>query len=191
MIFTETTLSGAYLVDLEKRVDDRGFFARTWCRNEFADRGLATDLVQGHVSVNATRGTLRGLHFQRPPHAEAKLIRCVRGAIYDVIVDLRRDSPTHGRWLGVDLDAASYRMLYVPADFAHGFQVLADDTEITYLVSAFYAPGAEAGIRYDDPSLAVPWPLPVTRISEKDLSWPYFEEFEAQTAVPEVVHPAC
>jgi dTDP-4-dehydrorhamnose 3,5-epimerase len=184
MIFTETTLSGAYLVDLEKRVDDRGFFARTWCRNEFADRGLATDLVQGHVSVNATRGTLRGLHFQRPPHAEAKLIRCVRGAIYDVIVDLRRDSPTHGRWLGVDLDAASYRMLYVPAGFAHGFQVLADDTEITYLVSAFYAPGAEAGIRYDDPSLAVPWPLPVTRISEKDLSWPYFEAFEGQAAVP-------
>lgn len=184
MIFTETTLPGAYVIELEKRVDDRGFFARTWCRNEFAARGLATDLVQGHLSVNAKRGTLRGLHYQRAPHGEAKLIRCVRGAIYDVIVDLRRESPAYGRWLAVELDAASYRMLYVPEGFAHGFQVLEDDTEITYLVSAFYAPGAEAGIRYDDSTLAVPWPLPVTRISEKDLSWPYLDVVEGPTAVP-------
>jgi dTDP-4-dehydrorhamnose 3,5-epimerase len=184
VIFNETILRGAYVIELEKRIDERGFFARTWCRDEFAARGLATDLVQGHVAVNSERGTLRGLHYQRPPHGEAKLIRCVRGAIYDVIVDLRRESPTWARWIAVELDAASYRMLYVPDGFAHGFQSLADDTEITYLVSAFYAPGAEAGIRYDDPALAVAWPLPVSRISRKDLSWPYLDAAAPLAAVP-------
>jgi dTDP-4-dehydrorhamnose 3,5-epimerase len=172
MRFRETDLRGAYFIDLDKRVDERGFFARTWCRKEFAALGLATEFVQSNLSVNPQAGTLRGLHYQRAPHQEAKLIQCVRGAIYDVIVDLRPGSETFRQWLAVELEAESRRMLYVPEEFAHGFQTLRADSEVSYMNSSFYEPDAGAGIRYDDPALGIAWPLPVTRISERDKSWP-------------------
>lgn len=164
--------SGALLIRPERLSDDRGFFARTWCREEFRARGLVSDFVQASLSVNPVRGTVRGLHLQRPPHAETKLIRCVRGAIFDVIVDLRPDSPTYGEWLAVELTAESYDMLYVPAGFAHGFQTLVPDTEIDYLITPAYEPTAATGVRYDDPALGIRWPLPVSRISRKDATWP-------------------
>lgn len=172
MIFRKAALDGAYIIELEPHTDERGRFARAWCRQEFARRGLATDFVQGNVSVNPVHGTLRGLHYQAVPHGEAKLVRCVRGAIYDVIVDLRSWSPTYRQWIGVELTPDSFRMIYVPVDFAHGFQTLVDDTEVNYLVSAFYASEASRGVRYDDPALAIAWPVPVTRISAQDRSWP-------------------
>ncbi|HEX2886742.1 dTDP-4-dehydrorhamnose 3,5-epimerase [Vineibacter terrae] len=175
MIFHETALSGAYVVELERYSDERGHFARSFCREEFARQGLPGDLVQGNVSVNPTRGTLRGMHYQVAPHEEIKLLRCVRGAIYDVIVDVRQGSPTFGKWIGVELTPASFRMLYAPAGFAHGFQTLLDDTEVNYLVSAPYTPAAARGLRHDDPRLAITWPLPVTRISRQDASWPLME----------------
>lgn len=172
MIFRELDLSGAYLVELEPHTDDRGHFARAWCREEFAEKGLATEFVQGNVSINPTAGTLRGLHYQKPPHGEVKLVRCVRGAIYDVIVDVRSDSPTRLDWVGVELTPQAFRMLYVPEGFAHGFLTLEPDTEVTYLVSEFYTPGTEAGLRYDDPALGIDWPRPADKISEKDSHWP-------------------
>lgn len=175
MIFRELPLRGAYLVELEPHSDQRGQFARAWCREEFGRQGLATDFVQGNVSVNPEPGTLRGMHYQLAPHREVKLVRCVRGAIYDVIVDLRPNSPTYLRWTGVQLSQGTLCMLYVPEDFAHGFQTLQADCEVNYLVSAFFAPDAGAGVRYDDPALAIDWPLPVTRISEKDRAWPLLE----------------
>jgi dTDP-4-dehydrorhamnose 3,5-epimerase len=172
VIFTETELPGAYVVDLERREDDRGFFARAWCQNEFADHGLSTRVVQCNISHNVRKGTVRGMHFQNPPHAEAKLVRCTRGAIYDVIVDLRPSSATHKRWIGVELTAANGRALYVPEGFAHGFQTLEDETETFYQVSEFYAPGAEGGVRWNDPAFGIEWPLAEpTVISEKDMSW--------------------
>ena len=175
MIFTKTELPGAYVIDLERREDERGFFARAWSEDEFAERGLSTRVVQCNLSWNERRGTLRGLHFQRPPHAEVKLVRCTRGAIYDVIVDLRPGSPAYGRWLGVELTAENRRMLYVPEGFAHGYQTLVDGTETYYQVSEFYAPGAEGGLRWDDPALAIEWPEADERImSAKDESWPDF-----------------
>lgn len=174
MIFTETELPGAYLIEIEQRIDERGFFARTWCRNEFEQHGLVANIVQVNMSSNHRQGTLRGMHYQRPPYAETKLIRCTKGAIYDVIIDLRPDSPTYLRWIGVELTDDNYRMLYVPEGFAHGFQTLADTTEVTYQVSAFYTPGAEGGARYNDPQFAINWPLPVAVISEKDATWPDF-----------------
>jgi dTDP-4-dehydrorhamnose 3,5-epimerase len=172
MIFTETELPGAYLIDVERREDDRGFFARAWCRQEFEAHGLIARVAQANISYNRRKATLRGLHYQLPPFAEAKLVRCTRGAIYDVIVDLRVDSPTYLRWLGVELTADQHRMLYVPEGFAHGFLTLEDHTEVTYQVSQFYTPAAERGIRYDDPALGIRWPLEVQVISEKDRSWP-------------------
>lgn len=172
MIFRPTELHGAWLLDIERREDRRGFFARTMCRNEFTDRGLIGDFVQSNVSFNHVRGTLRGMHFQNPPHAEVKLIRCPRGAIWDVIIDLQPGSPTFGRWQGFELSEANQRILYVPENFAHGYQTLVDGTEVTYQVSQFYAPGAEGGIRYDDPAFAIDWPLPVACISDKDGDWP-------------------
>jgi dTDP-4-dehydrorhamnose 3,5-epimerase len=174
MIFTETKLPGAYLLALEKREDERGFFARTWCQQEFADHGLVTCMVQGNVSYNRQAGTLRGLHYQMAPYGEVKVVRCTRGALYDVIVDLRVASPTYKEWLGVELTADNYQMLYVPAGCAHGFITLAPDTEATYQVSQFYTPGAEGGLRYDDPAFVIEWPAPVQVISAKDKSWPNF-----------------
>lgn len=178
MIFRETRLAGAFLIELDRHVDERGFFARTWCRDEFAAHGLTTEFVQGNLSVNTEAGTLRGIHFQRPPHWEAKLVSCVRGAIYDVIVDLRPESETYRQCLAVELAAEARRMLYVPERFAHGFQTLRPETEISYLMSDAYVPGAAAGIRYDDPELAIAWPLPVSRISDQDRAWPSLREQE-------------
>ncbi len=174
MIFTETELKGAYIIDIERREDDRGFFARTWCQQEFEAHGLVARVVQANTSYNRRKGTLRGMHYQRAPHAEAKLVRAVRGAIYDVIIDLRPDSPTYKRWIGVELTADNRRALFVPEGFAHGFQTLEDDTDVIYQVSAFYTPGAEGGVRYNDPAFAIEWPLPVSVISEKDAAWPDF-----------------
>ena len=160
-------------LDVEPHGDDRGqFFARTLCRDEFAERGLVIEFVQGSVSVNPTAGTLRGMHWQAAPHGEAKLIRCVRGAIWDVIVDLRPGSSSFRRWLGVELTAENQRALYVPEEFAHGFQTLRDDFEVEYLISTPYAPSAARGLRYDDPALSIEWRLPVTRISAADRAWP-------------------
>jgi dTDP-4-dehydrorhamnose 3,5-epimerase len=174
MIFTETILPGAYLVELQKYEDERGFFARGWCQREFAEHGLASCVVQANISYNRRKGTLRGLHYQSAPYAETKLIRCTRGALYDVILDLRPSSPTYKQSFGVELTADNYRMLYVPEEFAHGFLTLLDDTEATYQVSQVYTPGAEAGLRYNDPAFAIEWPVPVQVISDKDQSWADF-----------------
>jgi dTDP-4-dehydrorhamnose 3,5-epimerase len=172
MIFAATRLDGAWLIDIEPREDERGFFARTWCRRELAAQGFDTEIAQESVSYNRRRGTLRGLHFQRPPHEETKIVRCSRGAIFDVIVDLRPQSPTYLRWQGFELTAVNRCSLYIPKGFAHGFQTLTDDSEIDYKISTFYAPDAANGYRYDDATLGVTWPLPVTVISERDLGWP-------------------
>jgi dTDP-4-dehydrorhamnose 3,5-epimerase len=174
MIFTETRLPGAYIVELRKLRDERGFFARSWCQKEFEEQGLVARVVQTNVSFNHTKGTLRGMHYQEPPFAETKLIRCTRGAIFDVIIDLRRDSPTFMQWTGVELTADNHNMLFVPEEFAHGFQTLQDGTEVTYQVSQFYTPGSERGIRYNDPAFDIAWPLAVEVISIKDQSWPDF-----------------
>ncbi len=175
MIFTETELPGAYIVDLEPREDERGFFARAWCRHEFAEQGLSTELVQCNISYNRHKGTVRGMHFQNAPHAEVKLVRCTQGAIYDVIIDLRPGSSAHKRWIGVELTAANRRTLYVPKGFAHGFQTLADETETFYQVSDPYAPDSEGGVRFDDPVFGIEWPLgEPTVISEKDQGWPLY-----------------
>ncbi|WP_207482594.1 dTDP-4-dehydrorhamnose 3,5-epimerase [Arenibaculum pallidiluteum] len=174
MRFVDTELCDAWIVEPEPRPDHRGFFARTFCVREFTERGLETNFVQHSVSYSAARGTLRGLHFQRPPHGEVKIVRCLRGAIWDVIVDLRRDSPTYRRWQGFELSADNRRQLYVPRGFAHGFQALTDDTELGYMISAFHAPEAASGLRHDDPAFAIPWPLPVAAISAADLGWPPF-----------------
>jgi len=179
MIFTETPLAGAFLIDLERREDERGFFARTWCRREFASHGLDPCVVQASIAQNGRRGTVRGMHYQAPPHEETKVVRCPRGAVYDVIVDLRPDSPSYGRWFGAELSAANGRALYIPAGCAHGYQTLEDDTEVAYQMSAFYAPGFDRGLRHDDPALGIAWPLPVSLIAPKDQAWP---PFAAQTS---------
>ena len=175
MLFTETPLPGAVLVDLERREDERGFFARTFCAREFEAAGFKAAVAQCNISFNHRCGTLRGLHYQRPPSAETKLVRCTRGAVYDVIIDLRPGSATFCRWYGVELSADGRTALYVPEMFAHGYQALTDGAEVSYQVGEFYAPGVEQGIRYDDPFFAIRWPLPVSVISDKDRSWPRFE----------------
>jgi dTDP-4-dehydrorhamnose 3,5-epimerase len=159
VIFTETKLRGAHVIDLELHEDERGFFARTWCEKEFAAHGLKARLAQCSVSYNRKKGTVRGLHYQAPPHEEAKLVRCTRGAVYDVILDLRPASPTFRQWAAVELTAANYRMLYVPEGCAHGFQTLQDDTEVLYQISEFHAPEFVRGIRWDDPLFAISWPI--------------------------------
>ncbi len=174
MIFTKLKLNNAYLIELEKHEDERGFFARSWCQKEFKKNGLVDDIVQANISFNIKKGTMRGLHYQIPPHAETKLVRCTRGAIYDVIIDLNPSSNTYRQWMGIELTQENYKLLYVPRGFAHGFQTLENDTEITYLTSAFYAPQAERGIRYNDPFFDIKWPLPLTEISEKDGKWPNY-----------------
>jgi dTDP-4-dehydrorhamnose 3,5-epimerase len=171
VIFQELSIPGAWLLEPEKQEDDRGFFARAWCQREFAAHSLTTVFVQCNISFNKKKGTLRGLHYQAPPYGEAKLVRCTQGALYDVIVDLRRDSPTRGQWLAVELSAVNYRLLYIPAGIAHGFQTLADNTEIFYQMSEFYQPDAARGIRWDDPELNIPWPLPHPIISPRDLTF--------------------
>ena len=175
MIFNETELPGAYVIDPEPIEDPRGFFARTWSDEEFAGRGLETRVAQCNVSLTKRRGTVRGMHFQRPPHEEVKLVRCTRGALHDVIVDLRQGSSAFRRWIGVELSQENRRALYVPRGFAHGFQTLADDTEVFYMISEPHAPEAADGIRWDDPALGIVWPLgdPI-EIADKDRSWPDF-----------------
>jgi dTDP-4-dehydrorhamnose 3,5-epimerase len=174
MIFTATRIDGAALIDLEPRADERGFFARTWCRRELSEHGLDPDIAQESLSYNRRRGTIRGLHFQRPPHEETKIIGCSRGGIFDVIVDLRPGSPTFRQWQGFELTAENRRALCVPKGVAHGFQTLSDDAEVHYRISAFHAPEAADGYRYDDPAFAIAWPLPVSVIAERDLKWPAF-----------------
>jgi dTDP-4-dehydrorhamnose 3,5-epimerase len=175
MTFEETRLSGAFVIDLERREDGRGFFARTWCANELGEHGLNTRLVQANMSWNPREGTLRGMHFQHPPHAEAKVVRCTHGAIHDVIIDLRPESPTYKQWIGVDLTAENRRALYVPEGFAHGFQTLVPDCEVHYLVTEFYTPESEGGVRWNDPAFAIQWPDPDNAfLSDKDAAWPDF-----------------
>lgn len=174
MRFTAASLAGVMLVEPEPARDARGYFARTFCVREFAAQGLETGFVQHSVSQSATRGTVRGMHFQRDPHGEVKVVTCLRGAIRDVLVDLRPGSPTYRQWEGFDLTAENRRSLYVPKGVAHGFQTLLDATEVGYLISAFYAPEAASGVRHDDPAFGIEWPLPVSVISDKDLAWPGF-----------------
>ncbi|WP_346797375.1 dTDP-4-dehydrorhamnose 3,5-epimerase [Halomonas sp. Bachu 37] len=176
MRFHQTKLKDATLIELEPRGDERGFFARTMCREEFERHGLLSDFVQQNTSFSAQRGTLRGLHYQHQPHAEAKLIRCIRGAIVDVIVDIREDSETYLHHQLFELTDTNRHQLYVPQGFAHAFQTLTDDVEVSYLVSAAYYPEAESGLRYNDERLAIEWPIPPTVVSEKDASWPLIRE---------------
>jgi dTDP-4-dehydrorhamnose 3,5-epimerase len=172
MIFTETQLRGAYIIDLERREDERGFFARTWCRDEFAAHGLDTRLAQCNVSFNEKPGTLRGMHYQVAPYAESKLVRCTAGAIYDVIIDLRPKSATFTRWVAVELTAANRRMLYVPEGFAHGFQTLAENTEVYYQMSEFYHADSARGVRWNDTAFGIRWPVPDPILSPRDREYP-------------------
>ena len=175
MIFEETILKGAFLIKPERLEDERGFFARVWCRKEFDAHGLGTTLVQCNVSFNASKGTLRGMHYQAPPHEEAKLVRCTMGAIYDVIVDLRMNSPTYRRHVGEVLSAENRNMFYIPEGFAHGFITLEDRTEVFYQMSAFYDAESARGVRWNDPAFGILWPAEVTVISERDRNYPDFE----------------
>jgi dTDP-4-dehydrorhamnose 3,5-epimerase len=176
MRFSETKLGGAWIVEPEPREDRRGLFARTFCAREFQDQGLNSGFVQCNTSWNAFKGTVRGLHYQMPPSSEVKLVRCTAGSVWDVIVDLRPDSPTYLDHLGVELSACNRLALYIPEMFAHGFQALDDNTEVFYQMSEFYAPKLARGIRYNDPKLGINWPLPVTSISDQDLSWTLLEQ---------------
>jgi dTDP-4-dehydrorhamnose 3,5-epimerase len=180
MIFTETKLKGAYIIDIDRKEDSRGFFARAFCQKEFETHGLKPIIAQANVAFNHQKGTLRGMHFQYPPSAETKLVRCMRGAILDIIVDLRPESPTYLNYIGVELTEDNHRGLYVPERFAHGYQVLWDKTETSYQVGEFYTPDAEGGLAYNDPRLGLEWPLPVSAISEKDQSWKLLEEIEPE-----------
>lgn len=172
MIFTETKLAAAFIIDIDKLEDPRGFFGRAWSREEFGARGLSTTFVQANIALSHRKGTLRGLHYQAAPHEEAKLIRCSRGAVFDVAVDLRPSSVTYKQWISAELTADNYRMLYIPEGCAHGYQTLTDDAEVFYLVSASYSPQAERGIRYDDPGIGINWPLEPGVVSDKDRGWP-------------------
>jgi dTDP-4-dehydrorhamnose 3,5-epimerase len=174
MIFRETTLRDVVLIEPQKRGDERGFFARTFCAREFAAAGLPTSFVQQNMSVSTYSGTLRGMHFQRAPHGEDKLFRCVRGEIVDIVIDIRPESPTFKKWEAFELNQTNNRMLLIPKGFAHGFQTLSDHTEVSYLVSAAYEPSAEDGVRWNDPAFGIAWPLTPTVISDKDQKWPDF-----------------
>jgi dTDP-4-dehydrorhamnose 3,5-epimerase len=178
MIFTETKLKGAFIVDIERREDSRGFFARAFCQNEFEARGLKNTIAQANIGFNARKGTVRGMHFQYPPAAETKLVRCTRGAILDIIVDLRPESPTYLQHVAVEMNEDNQRALYVPERFAHGYQTLDDNTETSYQVGEFYTPGSEGGLLFTDPRLGLRWPLPVAAISDKDAAWQLLEEVE-------------
>jgi dTDP-4-dehydrorhamnose 3,5-epimerase len=180
MIFTETHLAGAFILDLEPHGDERGFFARTFCQREFGAHGINPQIIQANISFNVSKGTVRGLHFQFPPFTETKFVRCSRGAILDVIVDLRPESPTYLRHAAVTLSAENGRGLYVPQRFAHGYQVLEDDTEATYQVGEFYTPAAEGGLHHADPWLAIEWPLPVKAVTPKDRTWRLLEQGEPE-----------
>jgi len=175
MLFTKTQLEDAWLIEPEPIRDSRGWFARTFCEREFEVHGLETHFVQHSMSQNVQRGTLRGMHFQTAPYAEVKLVRCLKGAIYDVIIDLNPGSPTYRQWQGFELSASNMRQIYIPKGFAHGFQTLDDGCEIGYLISEFYAQEASTGLRWDDPTFGIKWPLPVSVMSDKDKAWPDFK----------------
>lgn len=174
MIFTETRLKGAYLIEIKKIEDERGFFGRAWCRHEFEEHGLNANICQINTSLSVKKGTMRGMHFQIDPYQETKFIRCTRGRVFDVIVDLRPDSPTFLQWVGHELSADNYQMVYVPENFAHGLLSLEDNSEVYYPVTQFYTPGAERGIRWNDPALQIEWPENVVFVSDKDSSHPDF-----------------
>lgn len=175
MRFTATKLAGAWIIEPQPREDSRGLFARTYCAREFRDQGLLDSFVQCNTSWNARKGTVRGLHYQLPPSSEVKLVRCTAGSLWDVIVDLRPDSPTYLQHVAIELSARNRFALYIPEMFAHGFQALEDATEVFYQMSDFYTPKLARGVRYDDPKIAIQWPLPVTSISDQDLSWTLLE----------------
>jgi dTDP-4-dehydrorhamnose 3,5-epimerase len=181
MIFTETPLYGAYIIDLKRLEDERGFFARSWCQREFIEQGLDPCVVQCNISFNRLKGTLRGMHYQCVPYAEAKLVRCTRGSIYDVLLDLRSDSPTYLHWVAVELTAENRRAVYIPKGLAHGFETLEDDSEIFYQMSEFYVPGAARGVRWNDPSFKIFWPEKVSVISPKDQG---YEDYAGQIPDP-------
>lgn len=176
MKFTPTNIQDVFIVELEKREDDRGFFARGFCQREFEDHGMIPDVVQANISYNKYKGTLRGMHYQVSPCEETKFLRCTKGSVYDVIIDMRPESKTYKKWIGVELTDKNYKMLYVPRNFAHGFQTLEDETEVMYLVSEFYAPETERGVRYNDPTFMIQWPLAVAQISDKDAGWPDYTD---------------
>jgi dTDP-4-dehydrorhamnose 3,5-epimerase len=180
LIFIETRLRGAFIVDIERREDTRGFFARAFCQKEFSAHGLNPTIAQANIASNIRRGTLRGMHFQFPPAAETKLVRCTRGAILDIIVDLRPESPTYLQHVTVELNEDNQRALYVPERFAHGYQALADKTDTSYQVGEFYTPEAESGLLHDDPRLGLKWPLPVSVISDKDQKFRQLAEIEPE-----------
>lgn len=180
MIFTETKLRGAFIIDLERREDDRGFFARAFCQREFEAHGLKPVIAQANIGFNRLKGTLRGMHFQYPPAAETKVVRASRGAVLDIIVDMRPESSTYLQHFAVELSADNHRGIYIPERFAHGYQALEDNTETTYQVGEFYTPGSEGGLRYDDPRLGLSWPLPFSVMSEKDRQWEPLAKAEAE-----------
>jgi dTDP-4-dehydrorhamnose 3,5-epimerase len=175
VIFEPAEIDGAFLVSMEPRGDERGWFARAWCEEEARAAGIEMRAVQSNVSFNARLGTIRGLHWQVEPHGEAKLLRCTAGEVFDVMADVRPGSPTYGRWQGVHLRAGDRRLVYIPEGCAHGYQALADDSEVSYHVSHVYVPGAERGIRPDDPAFGIDWPIREAIVSDKDASWPDFE----------------
>ena len=183
MIFTAARLKGAFVLEPERREDDRGFFARTFCQHEFKAHGLNPQVVQCNIAYNLKRGTLRGMHFQNPPFQEAKLVRCTKGAIYDVILDLRSDSETYMQWVSAELTEENHKMFYVPEGFAHGYQTLSEPAEVIYQVSQFYAPESASGVRHNDPAFGIRWPLEVTAISELDKKWPDFKDLRNLKAV--------
>ena len=172
MIFTELAVAGAYLIELSRLEDERGFYARTWCRDEFEKRGLVSDFAQRNMSFSNQRGTLRGLHWQTDPFAETKLVTCTKGSLYDVMVDMRPESTTYLQWCGVELSAENRNLVYVPKNLAHGFLTLEDNTEILYSSSESYHPECEQGMRYDDPSIGITWPDEICVVSDKDQAWP-------------------
>ena len=175
MKFIETGLDGVYVIEPERINDHRGFFARIWCQNELRQLGLRTELAQSNVGFNYRKGTLRGLHFQEPPHAEVKIVRCSRGAIFDVIVDLRPESPSYKHWFGVELSEENCKMIYAPEGFAQGYITLVDNTEMYYHTTEFYHPASAFGVRYDDPAFGIEWPIAISDMSEQDRNWPDFQ----------------
>lgn len=175
MIFTETKLAGSYIIEIEKCEDERGFFARTWDSNVCKEMGLNSNLVQCNISFNIERGTIRGMHFQKSPHEEDKIVRCTKGKIFDVIIDLRSDSPTFTKWVSFELSEKNHKMLYIPKGFAHGFQTIEKDSEVFYQMSEYFMPEYSSGVMWNDPNFKIIWPLPISTISKKDLSYSHFK----------------
>ena len=176
MNFLKTKINGSYVIEIRKIEDSRGFFGRTWCKHELAEQGLGHELVQINTALSHAKGTLRGMHFQRPPLSEIKMISCSAGAVFDVVLDLRPESPTFCQWFGVELNAENFRSLVIPEGCAHGYQTLSDNSVLTYSTSAMYSPQHATGVRFDDPAFGIEWPLPVSVISEADSQWPDFSE---------------